>query len=98
MRRLAGGVLSLPLGEVGLGPELCRGLADGPLVAGFRPESLAPAELGVGSESLVFEGRVDLIEWLGAELFVHLEAAEVSMSPHRPLRICAWGSARSGPV
>jgi multiple sugar transport system ATP-binding protein len=70
-----GGELLLPLGSIGLEREEAIALpADRELVAGFRPEHLqvAPAD-GERAGALCFEAQVELLEWLGAELFVYFE-------------------------
>ncbi|EXJ14305.1 ABC transporter ATP-binding protein [Imhoffiella purpurea] len=46
-------------------------LPNGPLIVGIRPESLVPVDDAEAASSL--RGTVDLVEWLGSELFVHLE-------------------------
>lgn len=72
--RREGGELVLPLGSLGLADESAVAIPPGgELVAGFRPEHL---QLAVGERragSLCFEAQVDLLEWLGPELFVHFE-------------------------
>jgi multiple sugar transport system ATP-binding protein len=44
--------------------------ADGPLVVGFRPDHLRAGEDGEGLE---IEARVEVVEWLGADVFVHFD-------------------------
>lgn len=79
--RLAADRLVLPMAEVPLGAAQRGRIAceDGPLVVGVRPEHLALAQPGAPVGSAVFEGTVDLVEWLGSELFVHLDAGPRSM-------------------
>ncbi len=72
--------LELPIGVLPLPEDLARRLAavDGPLVAGFRPDHLAPADgaaHGAAADGLVFEAPVDVIEWLGADAFVYFDVA-----------------------
>jgi multiple sugar transport system ATP-binding protein len=80
--RLAADRLVLPMLEVPLDPAQRQRIAaaDGALVTGIRPEDLLLPEAGgkVGAE---FEATVDLVEWLGAELFVHLDAGPASLAP-----------------
>jgi multiple sugar transport system ATP-binding protein len=73
--RQAGSELLLPLGSITLPGENAATIpADRELVAGFRPEHL---QVAAGQEEcaggLRFEAQVELLEWLGAELFVHFE-------------------------
>ena len=44
---------------------------DGPLTLGIRPEHLGLTAVDTGT-SLGLAGRVDFVEWLGAEILVHL--------------------------
>ncbi len=72
-----GGGLELPVGTLAMPEDVRRRLAGaGALVAGFRPDHLslnhAPAN-GADAEGLVFEARVDVVEWLGSDTFVHLD-------------------------
>jgi multiple sugar transport system ATP-binding protein len=79
---LSGGRVKLPIGEVDAA-ELAQGRADGPVVAGLRPEDFEDASLvGDGAErerGLVFEAEVDLVESLGSDLFAyfHIESEGV---------------------
>jgi multiple sugar transport system ATP-binding protein len=79
---LSGGRVKLPIGEVDAG-ELAQGRADGPVVAGLRPEDFEDASLvGEGAErerGLVFEAEVDLVESLGSDLYAyfHIESEGV---------------------
>ncbi len=71
--RLGADRLELPIGTLSLpaGLRARHDKPEGSLVAGFRPEHLALA-IGQG-EAQGFEAEVQLVEWLGADLFVHLE-------------------------
>jgi multiple sugar transport system ATP-binding protein len=77
---IAGGKVKLPIGDADLGENVKR--ADGPVVAGLRPESFEDAEL-VGDlaqeRGIVFEAEIDLVESLGSDLFAyfHVESAGV---------------------
>jgi multiple sugar transport system ATP-binding protein len=79
---LSDGKVKLPIGEVDAG-ELAQGRADGPVVAGLRPENFEDASLiGDGGEKergLVFEAEVDLVESLGSDLYAyfHIESEGV---------------------
>ncbi|HET6571253.1 MAG TPA: sn-glycerol-3-phosphate ABC transporter ATP-binding protein UgpC [Solirubrobacterales bacterium] len=79
---LSDGKVKLPIGEVGAG-ETAGGRADGPVVAGLRPESFEDASM-VGDDSkrergLVFKAEIDLVESLGSDLYAyfHIESAGV---------------------
>lgn len=65
-----------------MGPKQCARLRvpDGPLTLGIRPEhhGLAAADTGVSFE---LAGRVDFLEWLGAEKLVHLARAPEGDEP-----------------
>jgi len=69
--RLSADRLELPIGALRLpeGLRTARDRPEGSLVAGFRPEHLTTGE----GEVPVVEAEVQLVEWLGADLFVHLE-------------------------
>ncbi len=74
--------IKLPMGEYRLPEEKYRRLPAGrsAFVAGIRPEHLqhpasSPNESG---HQLTFSIRVDVVEWLGAELLVHFDAAGVT--------------------
>ena len=65
--------IALPTTVHGVRPAL-RGYANRSLVVGIRPEDLAilsTDDVAPGSGSAEFEGDVDLVEALGAELLVH---------------------------
>jgi multiple sugar transport system ATP-binding protein len=78
---IAGGKVTLPIGEADLGEER-RGVKDGPVIAGLRPENFEDAEL-IGDlaneRGIVFEAEIDLVESLGSDLFVyfHVESSGV---------------------
>jgi multiple sugar transport system ATP-binding protein len=49
------------------------------LIAGIRPEDLQNAANGdAKAHELAFSIQVDMVEWLGAELYVHFEAEGVT--------------------
>jgi multiple sugar transport system ATP-binding protein len=71
---LVGGRVKLPIGEVEAG-EAATGKADGPVVAGLRPESFEDASL-LGEDAkkdggLAFEAEIDLVESLGSDLYAY---------------------------
>ncbi len=78
---VSGGTVKLPIGEAELGEE-GRGVEDGPVIAGLRPENFEDAEL-VGDlpseRGVTFEAEIDLVESLGSDLFVyfHVESPGV---------------------
>ena len=61
----------LPFGEIRL-PERFNQLPASRLIAGIRPEAFNYAEAAAsGEDTLVFRATIDVVEWLGAELFVY---------------------------
>ena len=70
--------LQLPMGECRLPEETRRRLPAerSAFIAGIRPEHFQDATLGpqTAEHQLRFAIRVDVVEWLGAELFVHFDA------------------------
>jgi multiple sugar transport system ATP-binding protein len=63
------GRLLLPMAEVPLKRHLQR---DGHVIAGIRPEQFEDAAL-VDAKDSVFEVKVDVLEWLGSDLYVHFQ-------------------------
>jgi ABC-type sugar transport system ATPase subunit len=74
---------SLPLARVGAAP--------GPVVLGLRPEHLHFLRDDAPATGLVLEGRVTLVEELGAESFVHLLLADDTRLVVRAGRDAAGG-------
>ena len=75
--KIARSRLILPFGETVLPEDLKERLpADGSrIVAGIRPEHFSFVESGNGpAEGLAFEATIELVEWLGAELYVYFDA------------------------
>jgi multiple sugar transport system ATP-binding protein len=77
---ISGGKVKLPIGDAELGEDVKQ--ADGPVVAGLRPESFEDASLigDLASErGVVFEAEIDLVESLGSDLYAyfHVESAGV---------------------
>jgi multiple sugar transport system ATP-binding protein len=77
---ISGGKVKLPIGDAELDEDVKQ--ADGPVVAGLRPESFEDAELigDLASErGVVFEAEIDLVESLGSDLYAyfHVESAGV---------------------
>lgn len=71
--RWAEGKLELPIGSFELSAARGERLSavQGPLIAGFRPEHL---QAGEGAHRGVrFEAEVEVVEWLGADLFVYFD-------------------------
>ena len=65
------GRLVLPFGEVPL-PGRFNQLSTSRLIAGIRPEAFSyAATMASGEDTLVFRAVIDVVEWLGAELFVY---------------------------
>jgi multiple sugar transport system ATP-binding protein len=72
--RIDGNTIVLPMVEAPL-PEELRGHLDGQrdLIAGIRPEDFEDASL-VGENrgrGATFTTRIDVVEWMGAELYAH---------------------------
>jgi multiple sugar transport system ATP-binding protein len=64
--------LQLPMAELPL-PEPVQSTGATPLVAGIRPEDLhGPDDPLTPADAVAFEARVETVEWLGADLYVHL--------------------------
>lgn len=79
--------LVLPMGELALpvhGADLPR--EPGPLSAGIRPEHLAQAGAGNKANLVTFDVEVDVLEWLGADLFAYFNLAvdAACTSPRNP--------------
>jgi multiple sugar transport system ATP-binding protein len=78
---LEGGTLRLPMAEVTL-PEDVRSRLSGDapqrVVVGIRPEHFQDASLvgDVASHGATFKTKVDVVEWLGSELYVHFEVGQ----------------------
>ncbi|NEX19771.1 ABC transporter ATP-binding protein [Thiorhodococcus mannitoliphagus] len=52
-------------------------IQNGPVIVGIRPESLVPTDdAGLGA---ALTGQVDLVEWLGSELYVHLDLGDTDL-------------------
>jgi multiple sugar transport system ATP-binding protein len=79
---LSGGRVALPIGEIDAS-EAVRDRADGPVVAGLRPENFEDASI-VGDDlkkerGVVFKAEIDLVESLGSDLYAyfHIESEGV---------------------
>jgi multiple sugar transport system ATP-binding protein len=76
--RAANGRLVLPMLEMPLPGALIETpiAHEGPLIAGIRPEHLKEAPV----DTAAFRARVDVAEWLGAEMYLHfaIDAGEFS--------------------
>jgi multiple sugar transport system ATP-binding protein len=72
--RIDGNTIVLPIGEAQL-PKHLRARLEGQreLIAGIRPEHFEDAELARdrGEAGLVFKTKIDVLEWMGSELFAH---------------------------
>jgi multiple sugar transport system ATP-binding protein len=83
-----GDTVKLPFGDVRLPGDLhgrVKGSEGKQLIAGIRPEHFEDASL-VGdpdAPGVTFKAPIDVIEWMGAELFVHFV---VEGSAHQELR------------
>lgn len=75
--RREGGELVLPLGRVEWSEE--PGASGTEVEVGVRPEDIHQADARTevdGRATLRFRGTVELVEWLGAESYAHLEVAD----------------------
>ncbi|MGR9046969.1 MAG: ABC transporter ATP-binding protein, partial [Gammaproteobacteria bacterium] len=69
--QVQGGKLRLPFGETPI-TERLKTLKDQRVIAGFRPEAVVPSRAAPEQEGvLIFSANIDVVEWLGAELFVY---------------------------
>lgn len=70
------GCLELPIGRLepreGVGGPIHA--VDGAMVAGFRPEHVR-VERDEGGDGLRFDGEVEVVEWLGADVLVHVRVS-----------------------
>jgi multiple sugar transport system ATP-binding protein len=77
---LQGDVLRLPMVEVKLPEEVRSRLGDasGQVVVGIRPEHFQDAALVTDAREFgtTFTAKVDVVEWLGSELYVHFQVGE----------------------
>lgn len=64
--------LVLPFGELAMPEHFANLPKDEPVIAGFRPEAIRFAS-EENPHDLVFEAKIDVVEWLGAELFVYFD-------------------------
>ncbi len=73
--RAEGGTLVLPMAEVRLPERLRQSVSEegGVYIAGIRPEHFTMLNPGKGEEPAGFSASVDLVEWMGADLYVHFE-------------------------
>jgi multiple sugar transport system ATP-binding protein len=79
------GRLYLPMTEL----ALPRPLRDGPVIAGIRPEHFAETSEG-------FEAKVELLEWLGADLYVHFHVVQGTKEPALVARLDPSSRAAEG--
>jgi multiple sugar transport system ATP-binding protein len=86
---LEGDTLKLPMVDVPLPQEVRARLGSSPpakVVVGIRPEHFQDAEL-VGearAHGPTFRVPVDVVEWLGSELYVHFEVGETASAEDLP--------------
>jgi multiple sugar transport system ATP-binding protein len=83
------GSLRLPMGEVTVPSEIRERVSDArPLIAGIRPENFADAALvREGRErGFTFRARIEVLEWLGAELYAHFTVAGAEQVESEELR------------
>ncbi|MGN6753068.1 MAG: ABC transporter ATP-binding protein [Intrasporangium sp.] len=71
--RVADGRLSLPFGDVPIGPDLAGKVAGNEVViVGLRPEHIKDASLGDVAGGATFNATVDVTEWLGNEQYAYV--------------------------
>jgi multiple sugar transport system ATP-binding protein len=71
---IKGSRLVLPIGETELPQHFKNRLPAnvGKCIAGFRPEAIRCANTGDNtSQDIGFQAKIDVVEWLGAELFIY---------------------------
>jgi multiple sugar transport system ATP-binding protein len=74
--RWAEGVLELPIGSLAFAEGIRPGAGGDHLIAGFRPEHLrAVTTAGKDSAGIEFVAQAEVVEWLGADLFVYFDVA-----------------------
>ncbi len=71
------GKLDIPLGEITLPDDVVSrvGHDEKPVIVGIRPEDFEDASLvdeRERGEGATFQARIDVVEWMGSELFVYL--------------------------
>ncbi len=80
--RVEGDRVLLPMADLSLPSSLRGSVPEGmrECIAGIRPEHLHPAEAGAEDPGSLpsFQASVEVVEWLGAELYVHLSVPEGS--------------------
>jgi multiple sugar transport system ATP-binding protein len=64
--------------------QLLAGLPSGELTVGLRPHDVVPASTASAAASVTFEGRVDVIEHAGAELFCEVLCQGTSLTARFP--------------
>jgi multiple sugar transport system ATP-binding protein len=64
-------------------PAQAVGAGDDGLIAGFRPEHVRPGNAPAGA--VTFEGRVEVVEYLGDEQIAHLAVGETSVVAKVPI-------------
>jgi multiple sugar transport system ATP-binding protein len=75
--RLSGGGIDIGLGAPIQLPRAPGGASSGAeLLVGVRPQDLTVLGAGADAADVVLEGRVSVVEPLGSEAFVHVEAGE----------------------
>jgi multiple sugar transport system ATP-binding protein len=52
---------------------------EGSLIAGIRPECIREAQPGNAGSGAAFRVRAEVVEWMGAETFVHFAVGDVAM-------------------
>src|SRR5829696_1156683 len=80
---LEGDTLRLPMVEVKLPEEVRSRLGTAPpaqVVVGIRPEHFQDASLVGDARQFgpTFRAKIDVVEWLGSELYVHLQVGEAA--------------------
>jgi multiple sugar transport system ATP-binding protein len=84
--RLLGDKLRCPMGDLVLPEVLAGNDAPREVIAGIRPEQLRPAE---PSESGSFTIKAEVVEWLGADLLLHLDTERSDRRPGEHNRLIA---------
>ncbi len=85
---LKAGHLDTPFGDIALPPDMVAkvGQDERPVILGIRPEDFEDADLvdeRDRDQGSPFEARIDVIEWMGSELYAYLPVSIGAGSQHK---------------
>jgi multiple sugar transport system ATP-binding protein len=91
--------IKLPFAEVPLPPALRQAAAsaDGELIAGVRPEQFYDPEIETATSGTEFDVPVELVESLGAEVYVHFSIGSVGAQSEELAELAADSGAADVP-